>query len=179
MLCLRVSDDDFPLAIPARKQKEQELDNLSRFPVIAHGDPVMKRALERMAAMKNVGGLPSIPDLGRIGQPPFGGRGLPQITAVLSAIVIMQILRGMRSTGPGTSSRVVGRAETRSARELSKVSKVGGFGRNPGRTMGRGGIHVNAAADLRRVLFLSASGPESPTGNRRPAGRLPHGPAPF
>lgn len=138
----------FELALPGRKAKERELDNLRQFPVIAHGDPAMKKALERMAAIKNTGGFPSLPNMSPVPEFPLQGRGHREIMAVLSAAAIMQGLRMLRSTGSGVNSRAVQMSERRAAGGLSKVLGRSGSAR----TGGRGGLHVNAAADLQNLI---------------------------
>lgn len=140
-------DEEFEqFVVGERKAKDadQELRNVTQ--LIPHGDPVVRKLLERMAAIKDFGGLPSIPD--SIPALPFGGRGHPEIIAVLTAIAIMSLLKGMRSLGPNPSLRAVTHAETQSGKGLKGVSKT-----LSARTQGRGGFQVNAAADLRRLLF--------------------------
>jgi len=137
----------FEALIPARRRRDANLgDNLSQFPVIAHGDPVMRKALERMAAIQTVRGLPSLPDSTKL--PPFQLRGpnRREVVATIAMLVIMQSLRALRSTGPSPSFQAVRASERHAARGLSQVGQ-------PGRTGGRGGLHVNAAADLRRLMF--------------------------
>lgn len=151
-------DDDhfqYPFVIK-RKQQQAELDNLRQLPVIAHGDPAMRKALERMAAIKKDGGLPSLPNI-PIPNFPLQGVGHQEIISVLAAIAIMNALRGMRSMSSGTSFPAVQGSERHAARGLSKVlNRQSGVGR----TKGRGGLHVNAAADLQKLLgFRRKLGP--------------------
>ncbi len=131
-----------PLAIPARKRRDGDLaNNLSQFPVVAHGDPQMKEALERMAAIQNEGGLQSIPNL--IPSLPFQGRGHPEIISILAAIAIMSTLKALRSTGLGKGFQAVKVSETRVARGLSKLGGIGGSAVRPGPPAG-GGLHMRA-----------------------------------
>lgn len=130
--------DEIPVAIPARREQDkrhkmtreqQFADMLKRMPVIAHGDPKMKEALERMLRTQEEGGLPSIPReaIPRRGfpLPELEGRGL---IAVLSAIAIFEGLRQLRSTGSGTSSRAVRASELRAASGFNKLLGTSGRG---------------------------------------------------
>lgn len=162
-------DDEFDHEFDIRamfpaKRKDEELRNLRQMPVIAHGDPVMKQALERLAAIKQDGGLTSIPNI-PVTDFPLQGRGHPEIIAVLSAIAIMSALRGMRSLKSSPSLQAVRLSETRVAQGLSKAlgRQSQGQSKSGGRVFGRGGIHVNAAADLQRLLgFNRKVGPAGP-----------------
>lgn len=134
-----------PLALPGRRTVEGDaLDNLSQFPVIAHGDPAMRKALERMAAFQNLRGLPSLPDI-TVPEFPFGGRGLHETAAIFAAVVIMQSLRALRATGPSPPFQAVRVSERHAARGLAQVGA-------PGTRGGFGGMHVNAASKLRRLM---------------------------
>jgi len=134
-----------PIAIPMRRAQEGQLDNLSQFPVIAHGDPAMRKALEKMAAIQREGGLKSIPRA--VPSLPFGGRGHPELISILAAIAVMTGLKALRSTGFGASLRAVRLSETRAAKGLTRLSGIGG---QP--TGGRGGgLHVQAPT-FRRPL---------------------------
>ncbi len=142
--------EDLPLAIPARKQREMMVDNLSQFPVIAHGDPRMKKALERMAAIQHGGGLPSIPR--EVPNLPFQGRGHPELISILAAIAIMSALKGMRSITSSPSFQAVRVSESRVAKGLTRLGQSG----RPGSRGGFGGIHTQAprfrgAHGLRKV----------------------------
>lgn len=144
-------DDDFDdamefrLAFPVKRNADQVE---GRSPLtIAHLQPKMREALERMAAIKDVGGLPSIPRFDpTIPEFPFGGRGHQEAAAILAALAAMQGLRLLRQTGSRPSLQAVQHSEKRAARGLSKVLGTS-------RTRGRGGLHVNEAANLRRLLF--------------------------
>lgn len=132
------------------RNKPLDLDGVrNRFLQIVPDPRNVTKEQERIAAFKNFGGLPSIPN--DIPSLPFGGAGHREAAAVLSAIAIMQLLRGMRSAGSNPMSRAVAQAETLSARALRPLSAP--MQRGVGRTTGRGGLHVNAARDLRNLLF--------------------------
>lgn len=136
---------DIRLAFPAKRNADQVE---GRLPLIfPHADPKVRKELERMAAFKDLGGLPSLPRMGQVvPEFPFGGRGHQEAVAILAALAAFQGLKLLRQTGRRPSLRAVQFSEKRSARGLSKVLGTG-------RTAGRGGFHVNAAADLRRLLF--------------------------
>lgn len=131
---------DIPLALPGRAAKERSLSNIT---TLAVAPKELREALERMAAFKQLGGAPSIPSF------PFQGRGHPEIISVLTAIALMTAFRALRSKGFGMGSNAVRIGERHVAQGLSKVVKPQGSAR----VAGRGGFHVNAAADLRRLLF--------------------------
>lgn len=160
-------DEEQQIPFVMKKQQEQELDNLRQFPIIAHGDPAMRKALERMAAIKRDGGLPSIPPFRNpVPAFPLQGRGHPEIISAITAIAIMKALRSMRATGSNPGLQPVMTSERRVAKGLSRV-----LGRQSGglaRTGGRGGLHVNAAAELQNLLgFRRKLGP---SGNALSAG---------
>lgn len=136
----------FELAIPARRAKDFR-DQLRPVVPLAVAPKELREALERMAAFQQEGDMLSIPDF------PLSGRGHPEIIATLTAIALMTAFRQLRGSGSGTASSVVRAGERRVAQGLAKVAKPLGFSPGQGRTMGRGGIHVNAAADLRRLIF--------------------------
>ncbi len=145
--------------VPARKEREVA-DNISRLPLVVHGQPQMKKALERLAAIQSGGGLSSIPQIG-VPNFPLQGRGHPEIISALAAIALMKFFGAVRSKGFGMSGRVVQAGERRVAQGLSKViGKVSGAGR----TRGRGGFHVDAAADLKRLLGVPSLGGVIPPG---------------
>jgi len=125
------------IMFPARRSNEDVGGQLSQFPVIAHGDPEMRERLERMAAFKRLGELPSLP---QISPPPFGGRGLPELTSILAAITIMTLLRSMRSTGFGQGFQAVRASEKVAAEGLSRLSRPG----RQGSRGGFGGMHMQA-----------------------------------
>ena len=125
----------------ARQQAENDLlgEDLMKLPVIAHGDPAMKKALERMMQMQSKGGLPSIPRL--IPELPSFEQGPRGLIAILAAIATMAALERMRSTGSNPGFQPVRAAETQSAQGLSRLSQSG----RPGSRGGFGGIHTRAA----------------------------------
>ncbi len=123
----------------------QELSEL----VIAHGDPVMAKELERIHAFKQKGGLPSIPSFPQLNSP-LSEQGMAAIIAALTGIAIMQALRSMQATGSAPSFQQVQGSERHASKGLSKVSDS--LGRGSARSAGRGGLHVNAARDLRNLL---------------------------
>lgn len=125
-----------PFMMPARRAKEKEL---ARVTTLAVAPKELREALERMAAFKNLGGLPSLPDF------PLQGRGHPAIISALAAIALTVVFRTLRRAGLGQGSQLVRVGERRVAQGLSKVAR-------PPRSQGRGGIHHNAAADMRRLL---------------------------
>lgn len=138
---------DIPFMFPARRSRI-DLPKIRQL-VVAHGDPEMAEALERMAAFKNTGGLPSIPNFPRM-KSPLSEQSMAAIMAALTGIGVMQALRLMRQTGSNPNFQAVQASERHAAKGLSKVSNARGLG--SARTSGRGGIHVNAAADLKRLL---------------------------
>ncbi len=169
--------------IPARRQddkrhkmtREQAMaKRLADMPVIAHGEPQVRKALERMRQIQNEGGLPSIPrESTRRGfpLPELEGRGL---ISTLAAIAIFEGLRQLRATGSGTSSQAVRASEMRAAEGLSRLSQSG----KPGSRGGFGGLHtqppklrplrtspkVSQEEDdaLRRLLGFSLGPPAGP-----------------
>lgn len=191
-------DDDFeddkshriPIAFPARRAADELGDNLLRFPTIAHGEPEMRKALERMAAIQQEGGLrsipraiPTLPDLPPVVAPgrgrgaPFpspvlGGRG---IISILAAIAIMSTLRSMRSPTFNPTSQAVQTSERHVARGLTRLGQTGRIG-TPG---GFGGLHTQAATfrpgqlglrpkvtikgnnELRKLLGFGLKGPSA------------------
>lgn len=136
--------DSIPFMVPERRRTSGDVEkNLGAISDLAVAPRELREALERMAAFKQIGELSSIPDF------PFSGRGHPAIMSVLAAITIMTVLRSLRSAGFGTGFQGVRTSERHAAKGLAQVGRPVG----PGRTMGRGGFQVNAAADLRRLLF--------------------------
>lgn len=131
-----------------RDDADSEKRRFERQIQVVPNPEVLKRETKRIAAFKREGGLQSIPfDVLR--ESGLLAHGPQALGAVLAAIAIMQLLRGMRSTGLGTSSLAVAGAERQSAKALRPLLRPSG----PGRTMGRGGLHVNEAARLRGLLF--------------------------
>lgn len=160
------------LRIPLPGKREKDLrqnsfllgEDLMKLPVIAHGDPEMQKALERMLRIQDVGGLPSIPNFGT-GLPSFD-QGPQGIMAILAAIATMAALNRLRSTGSNPSFQAVRASETQSARGLSRLSQSGLAGSRGG----FGGIHTRAAKfriplrtapkrnqELRRLLGFKGS----------------------
>lgn len=141
-----------PFMLPARSARDADLERRGSAsnPLLIFPDLVTARRkeLERMAAIQRGGELESIPDFRDF---PLGGRGLPETISVLTAIALMRVFGKLRSGGPINTSRAVRTAERVSARGLRQL----GIGRpasaRPG-IRGRGGFHVNAAADL-KFLF--------------------------
>ncbi len=140
------SDDRFPvpIAIPARGRGEV------REPLIfPHQQPEFVRRLEQMAAFQNLGELQSIPDVP--GRFRLTGRGHEATMAGLTAIVIMQITRALRSSGFGNVSRVVRTSERQAARQLKGVTRFFSPGQGPLTGGGRGGFLVRES-DFRQLL---------------------------
>ncbi len=150
-----------PFALPARRANDEMEDNLRRLPTVAHGQPEMKEALERMAAIQREGGLRSIPrrvpelmpDFGsrKVGDLPFGGRGHPELISILAAIAIMQGLRALRSRGFSPGVQSVSQSEMRSARGLNRASGTSGAGPRSTGTVAGQGFHLRAET-FRRPL---------------------------
>lgn len=136
-----------PLMLPARRRSDadaqRELRNVTD---IAVAPKELREALERLAAIKQRGAMRSIPEL------PFGGRGHPETFAALAAIALMTVFRALRKSGFGAGLRAVRIGEKHVSKGFSRVVRPQASA-GPGRTMGRGGLHVNAAADLRNLLF--------------------------
>lgn len=136
----------FPLRKFPREIDQEQLERLKRLEQVrtrAISEEEMRKQLERLNSIQQRGGMRSIP---RIPDFPLQGRGHLATTSVLSAIALMTIFRMLRSGGFGTGLQAVRVGERHVAQGLSKVAR-------PARSMGRGGLHVNAAADLRRLLF--------------------------
>lgn len=144
----RQDDDDdegeekqpFPLVFPARRKADQE-QQLKNVTTLAVAPKELREALERMAAFQNVGELQSIPNF------PLSDRGQPEILSVLAAIALMKAFRALRARGLGTGLNAVRVGERHVTKGLAQVAQrplLGGRG---------GGLHVNASADLRRLLF--------------------------
>lgn len=176
--------DEIKVMVPARRRTgrdhriTREMEMVEQFrdmPVIAHGDPEMKKALERMRSMQNEGGLPSIPRIPGLPLPELEGRGL---IALLAAIAISEGLRQLRSTGSMPSFQAVRASETRAAQGLSKLSRTGKVGHRGGfgglmrqadrfRTPLRTSPKVSRERDiaLRRLLGFSLGRPSSGSGS--------------
>lgn len=135
-----------PIALPGRRSDADQDRQLRNITNIAVAPKELREALERMAAFKNIGGLPSIPSF------PFEGRGHQSTISVLTAIALMTAFRALRSRGLGQGLPMVRAGERHVSKGLQRVLSPRGSG-NPARTQGRGGIHVNAAANLRQLLF--------------------------
>lgn len=139
--------EGIPFMMPARRKRDMDAQNNLRQFVIPHSDAPMRKALERLAAFKNIGGMPSVPDF------PFGGRGHPEIIAGLAAIAIMRALSAMRSSGSRPSMGAVSRAETLSGKGLKSLQRgAASFGQGRPVGPGRGGFSVNVSAELRRLF---------------------------
>lgn len=133
-----------PIAIPARRSQSQMADNLVQFPIIAHGDPVMRKALERMAAIQHEGGLQSIPrSVPAMGLPSSGSVAQPLI-AILTAVAIMEGLRRSRSLKSGASLKAVRASEVRAAKGLTQLSPTGRGSPRGQAAGGGGGFHMKA-----------------------------------
>lgn len=136
-------DLDIPLFFPGKRPNDADAQRPLRFPVTSR--PLIERGIERVAAFQRVGELQSIPPVkpGAASQEafPFNALTPRALIASLSAIMIMQGLRALRSQGFSTASQGVARSEKRSARVLSQ-----GLAQSPGqgplRGPGRGGMHV-------------------------------------
>ncbi len=151
--------DDIPIAIPARKQREGRLDNLSQLNAIFQniGEPEhLQRGLREAAFTQERGGAPFLPKIGKIlDELPverlrFTGRGHEGIMAALAAIVIFQLSKQLASSGFLRTSLMGSRLNARAATQFSQLTQP--TGRGSARTQGRGGFHVNAADQLRRML---------------------------
>lgn len=129
-----------PIAIPMRRQA-QVSDNLSQFPVIAHGVPEMKKALERMAALQRVGELQSIPSSRSL------GRGAPELISILAAIAITTSLLSGRVSRSARSFQAVRTAEQRVSKGFGRLIQTG----KPGSPGGFGGM-LRPAARFRGPL---------------------------
>lgn len=147
----KFDEREIPFAVPARKTRDPEnrMGAISQFAVA----PVeLREQLERMAAFQREGGLQSVPrfpPLRATPDFPFQGRGHPGLVSILAALAVMQGLRLARSGKLRTGLQQVKASEMRAAQGLSKAVrsvKSGGFAR------GRGGLHVNAALDLRNLI---------------------------
>jgi len=166
-------DDRDLIPLPARRSNMDVGGQLLQFPVIAHGDPVMRERLERMAAIKDIGGLPSLPNLK---QPFFGGVGAREITAILAAMAIFSTLNAMRQITSSPSFPAVRASEQHAARGLSRLSQSG----RPGSRGGFGGIHTQAQR-FRTPAFVRKVSPARNQrlrrfiGLTRPSGSLPFG----
>lgn len=142
-----------PLALPGRRRREAEDAEGNPLLIFPHADPQIRKALERMAALMRDGGLRSIPR--EVPSFPLSGRGHTEIIATLAAIAIMRALGGLRSTGSSVPVQPVRISEQRAARGLNQLQGISKSAPGAGRTMGRGGFHVNAAANMRRLFGLS------------------------
>jgi len=143
--------DDLPLAIGRRNASRASGSNLSRFPVIAHGDPAMRRRLEQLAAFQREGLVPSIPR--GVTQTPFVQRVLqtaeersrgfrhmgPGIAAALAALAALEGLRRSQNIGSNPNLQQVRASEKRSAQGLRGLSKTLSPGQGGG-ARGRGGF---------------------------------------
>lgn len=153
--------DIIPIGERNKEARTRALNNLSTI-AVAKGE--VKEALERMAAIQQTGGLPSIPNMEPFMDFPLQGRGHPEIIAVLTAIAIAAGLRAGRSSTFRSGFRAVQASEMRVAQGLSKH-----FGTSPLR--GRGGMLRNDARALRELLGFQRrkfAGPEA-------GGFNPHG----
>ncbi len=150
---------EIPLALPGRAARERELNNIT---TLAVAPKELREALERMAAFQRMGELQSIPNftrqpairgLPKIPDFPLSGRGHPEIISILAAIAISRGLAMLRARGFPTNSLGVRLSERLAAKGLRKVSEISKRGsvRQTGR--GRGGFNVNAARELRGLLF--------------------------
>ncbi len=159
-----------PFAVPARRANDRMAENLSQFPVVAHGQPDMAEKLKRIAAIQREGGLQSIPNF------PFGGRGHPELISILAAIAIMTGLRALQASGFGTGSQGVRASEMRAGRGLSGLSGTSGVAQGSRTGLrGRGGLHVQAET-FRRPFRAPKVGDERDEALRRLLGfRGPRG----
>lgn len=80
-----------------------------------------RKALERMAAIQNVGGLQSIPQAGRLGSQ-LREHGPQGIMAVLTALALTALFRGMPAGRLGTTSLAVAMGERRAAQRFSMLN---------------------------------------------------------
>lgn len=138
-------DEVFPIIpVPGRKADERIRQNLNNLTTLAVAPKELREALERMAAFQQEGELQSIPPVRSLA-PNTPGFGRRPTMAVLTAIAIAASLKSSQSGSFGKGFRAVQAAELRSARGLQTLGRT-----SPVR--GRGGLHVNAAADLRGLL---------------------------
>ncbi len=137
-----------PLALPGRRERDADIEQRQAPLMFPHADPEFRKRLEQMAAFKNLGDFPFLPRLPQMtpdvpGRFRLTGRGHEAVMAGLAAIVIMQTIRALRSSGFGLTPRLVGISEKRAGSQLKGVTRLSpGEGRPLGG--GRGGFHMRA-----------------------------------
>ena len=144
---------EIPLALPGRQSKNQRgrMGQLNNILTLAHSQEEMREKLkviegERIAAIVP-GGESLIQELLRTGQQ-FGGNRLFQVGTLIALATALAKLRGKGlGLGLGTARAL----ERPVARGLGRLATGSGLTTAPGGP-GRGGFHVNAAAELQSLF---------------------------
>ncbi len=133
------------IAFPGKRPNTQADEaKLPRLLTIAHSEADVRKALERIAAIQTQGQLAWIESRVTSSLLEHGPRG---IMAALTAIVLTEVGRRYASTRTTGLSQTVRTLERRVSGQLQQVRSTTGRG-------GRGGFHVNAAADLAALTGL-------------------------
>lgn len=158
------------------------MDNFWKTLAISASAVELMQQLRRMRTIQREGYAPNLPQLPPLQFPKPVPGAIPQkerpaastltgVTprlgfAAISSLMIIELLRRGRSMNLGSFANRVKIAETRSASQLSGLTR--GFSPGAGQALGpgRGGFQINAAARLKSQLGLGG-GRKKETGGRR------------